>query len=208
MKYLIYAAMLALCVSCAPNDGHSYVKIKTEFGNMTVMLYNGTPKHRDNFVKLAKEGFYDDLLFHRVIEGFMIQGGDPNSRDADQNRRLGGGGPGYEIDAEIGALHLYGALAAARNNNPEKRSNGSQFYIVHGKKINPAQLNNGNYTDEQKELYTTLGGTPQLDNSYTVFGEVVEGLEVIDKIAAVQTNQDRPLEDVVMSVKVMTPWPF
>jgi peptidyl-prolyl cis-trans isomerase B (cyclophilin B) len=190
-------------------DGHKYVIIETEYGDMKAMLYNTTPLHRDNFVKLTKEKFYDDLLFHRVINEFMIQGGDPESKDAPPEKRLGGGGPGYRIPAEIGSPHLKGTLAAARTGNPEKASSGSQFYIVHGKKQSDQSLagveqrQGFTYNEEQKRLYKEIGGAPFLDGEYTVFGEVVEGLEVIDKIAAVKTAPgDRPIEDVKMKIRM------
>ena len=191
----------------------TYAEVETDFGTMKIELYNSTPNHRDNFVKLAKEGFYDDLLFHRVISGFMIQGGDPESKNASPTQRLGSGGPGYQIDAEIGAPHIKGALAAARTGgpgNPEKKSSGSQFYIVHGNKVDAAQLQrfskskNITYNEEQINLYQTIGGAPSLDMEYTVYGMVVEGLDVIDKIAAVQTNPgDRPVNDVKMKVRIL-----
>jgi peptidyl-prolyl cis-trans isomerase B (cyclophilin B) len=155
------------------------VLLKTTMGNMKIKLYNETPLHRDNFIKLVNEKFYDGLLFHRVIRGFMIQGGDPNSRNAPAGKQLGTGGPGYTIPAEIlpQFKHKKGALAAARMGdqvNPKKESSGSQFYIVH----------NDN-------------GTPHLDGAYTVFGEVIEGMDVIDKIASVKTDAaDRPVDDV------------
>lgn len=194
--------------SCG-GDENQYVLIETDFGNMKVMLYNETPQHRDNFVKLVNEKYYDDLLFHRVINGFMIQGGDPNSRNAQPGAPLGMGGPGYQIPAEIGKPHIKGALAAARTNNPQKLSSGSQFYLVQGTVQNDQSLNSIaqqkgiTYTADQIKLYKERGGTPQLDNEYTVFGEVVEGLDVIDKIAAVQTGQgDRPVQDVKMRIKM------
>jgi len=206
--FLIFA--LAFASSCNSGDGHTYAMVETEFGNMKLRLFNGTPQHRDNFIKLAKEGFYDDLLFHRVIDGFMIQGGDPDSKNAPAGQRLGGGGPGYTIPAEIGAPHIKGALAAARTPNPEKNSSGSQFYIVHGKSLNDGQLDNYQrqknitYSDEQRKLYKELGGSPMLDMEYTVYGEVVEGLEIIDKIAKVMKDRsDRPIEDVRMKVRIL-----
>lgn len=205
--------MLSFCVllfSACNKGGSTYAEIETEFGTMKVKLYNSTPKHRDNFIKLANDNFYEDLLFHRVIKGFMVQGGDPDSRDATPEARLGGGGPGYQTDAEIGALHIKGALAAARTQNPEKKSSGSQFYLVQGTKQNDTGLNaiekqkGVKYSPEQRELYKTLGGTPALDNEYTVFGEVVEGMEVIDKITEVQTAPgDRPVKDVKMKVRIL-----
>lgn len=209
-RLLFFIFAIQLLTACQPSDGYTYVMIETDFGQMKAKLYNSTPQHRDNFIKLANEGFYDDLLFHRVIQGFMVQGGDPQSKDAAPGQQLGMGGPGYEIPAEIGALHIKGALSAARTNNPQKLSSGSQFYIVQGKPQDATALDrlsqrHGHpYSDAQKQLYAELGGTPQLDYEYTVFGEVVEGLEVIDAIAAVKTAPgDRPVEDVKMKVRVL-----
>lgn len=208
MKYILFIISAFILASCG--DGNRYALIETEYGNMKVMLYNTTPKHRDNFVKLAKEGYYDDLLFHRIIPNFMIQGGDPDSRNAAPGAMLGMGGPGYQIDAEIGSPHLKGALAAARDQNPEKRSSGSQFYIVQGQRVDDNVLNGLEhqkgirYSPEQRQLYREIGGAPFLDGDYTVFGEVVEGLDVLDKIAAVPTAPgDRPLQDVKMKVKLV-----
>lgn len=210
MKKLILSAfVLSLMVACSPKQ--DLYLIETHLGTMTVKLYDSTPKHRDNFVKLVNEAYYDDLLFHRVISGFMVQGGDPESRNAPASKRLGGGGPPYKIDAEIGAYHFKGALSAARQAdqvNPEKKSSGSQFYVVQGKiatdqELKAMEQRNGiTYSAEDKEKYKTIGGTPFLDNNYTVFGEVVEGMEVIDKIAAVKTAPgDRPLEDIKMKIR-------
>lgn len=191
------------------------ILISTPLGNMTAILYNETPVHRDNFVKLVKEGFYDGTLFHRVIKDFMIQGGDPISKNAAPAQPLGTGGPGYTLPAEFhpALIHKKGAIAAARtsdNVNPERRSSGSQFYIVQGKKITPSELNvmairNGiTYTPEQIKIYETIGGTPFLDQQYTVFGEVIEGLEVIDAIASVPTEgQNRPLKDIKMTIRLI-----
>jgi peptidyl-prolyl cis-trans isomerase B (cyclophilin B) len=191
------------------------VEIQTDYGDMLVQLYDDTPKHRDNFLKLAEEGFYDSLLFHRVIDGFMIQGGDPNSKEAKSGEPLGGGGPGYQIDAEFeaGHLHMKGALAAARtgdNANPQRRSSGSQFYIVQGREVQEMMLKNIEkkngirYEESDKLAYQEKGGTPFLDGQYTVFGQVIEGLEVIDKITKVSTNgRNRPDEDVRMKVIVI-----
>ncbi|HTX87939.1 MAG TPA: peptidylprolyl isomerase [Bacteroidales bacterium] len=186
--------------------------IHTDYGDMKGVLYNETPKHRDNFVKLAKSGFYDGLLFHRVIQGFMIQGGDPQSKNAKPGQQLGNGGPNYTIDAEFNPslIHKKGALAAARTPdqvNPKKASSGSQFYIVEGRKTSAAQLESqypGKYNDAQKKIYETLGGTPFLDGSYTVYGEITDGLDVIDKIAAVQKDaNDRPVKDIKMTIKII-----
>ena len=191
------------------------VLIETDSGNMTVRLSNATPQHRDNFIKLAEKGYFDGLLFHRVIEGFMIQGGDPDSRDARPGQPLGMGGPGYTVPAEFvdSLIHLKGAIAAARTGgptNPEKRSSGSQFYIVQGKVISAAQLDQIEaqkgirYSPEQRKAYLTTGGTPFLDREYTVFGYVVDGLDVLDKIASTPTDRrDRPQKDIKMKIKVI-----
>lgn len=189
------------------------IEIETDFGTMTAELYNSTPKHRDNFIKLAEEGYYNDLLFHRVINGFMIQGGDPQSRNAPAGQALGMGGPSYQIPAEFvdTLAHVKGALAAARTNNPEKKSSGSQFYIVQGggpmkeEMLNQIEMQKGfHYTPELRKEYLELGGTPFLDRDYTVFGRVIKGLDVIDKIAATQTAPgDRPVKDVKMKMRVI-----
>jgi peptidyl-prolyl cis-trans isomerase B (cyclophilin B) len=191
------------------------VKISTEYGDMVIKLYNGTPLHRDNFIKLVKEHYYDSLLFHRVINGFMIQGGDPQSKHAQAGQMLGNGGPAYTIPAEFRKeyFHKKGALAAAREPdqvNPQKASSGSQFYIVQGRTFTNMELNQMEQQMmhripwEQKEVYMKLGGTPHLDGNYTVFGEVISGMEVIDKIAAVQTDRNnRPVKDVRMTITLL-----
>ena len=211
---LILASMLPLIAAQAQNSNPTPTKkatmvlISTPFGDMKIKLYDETPLHRDNFIKLAKEGYFDGLLFHRVISGFMIQGGDPNSRNAQPGQPLGSGGPGYTVPAEFNTalIHKKGALSAARlgdQMNPQKASSGSQFYIVQGKPASDYDFRI-QYTEEQKAIYKSVGGTPFLDQNYTVFGEVVEGLDVIDKIAAVKTAPgDRPLEDVKFTVKVI-----
>ncbi|MEP7195258.1 MAG: peptidylprolyl isomerase [Saprospiraceae bacterium] len=209
-KFIYLFFSVVLLINCSTKKVSSKIIIETEFGNMTVKLYDSTPKHRDNFIKLVKEGYYKDLLFHRVIAGFMIQGGDPDSRNAAQGRQLGSGGPGYTIDAEIGKYHFKGALAAARTGdqmNPQKKSSGSQFYIVHGRPVTTAQLEStllpggAKYTPEEIKRYATYGGVPFLDGNYTVFGEITEGLDVLDKIANVTCDQmNRPLSDVKMNV--------
>lgn len=272
MKPFPYIVVLFLllgvtaCSQPAPRGGTPIVVISTDMGDIKIKLYDETPQHRDNFLKLAREGFYNDLLFHRVIKQFMIQGGDPASRNAAPGTRLGGGNPGYTIPAELmpALYHKKGALAAARTGdqvNPKRESSGSQFYIVVGKVwrggeldtlemkladnqrqliyrnlFTPAQeelnkLRQENKTEafnakmatlqakadslvkaspvyrfsqEQRTTYTTTGGTPHLDGAYTVFGEVIEGLDVLDKIVVVKTDQaDRPLQDVKMKVKVI-----
>jgi cyclophilin family peptidyl-prolyl cis-trans isomerase len=182
--------------------------IHTDYGDMKGFLYNETPKHRDNFVKLVKEGFYNGTLFHRVIPGFMIQGGDPTSKTAKPGQQLSGGDLGYTVPAEFNPafIHKKGALAAARtgdNVNPQKASSASQFYIVEGQKQQSAQLP-AKYTDAQKKIYETIGGTPFLDGQYTVYGEITEGLDVIDKIANVDRDQsDRPKKDLKMTIKLV-----
>ncbi len=270
MRTKYYFTILFLCVlgfSYGNNpqtkeSSEKMVLIKTKFGDMKVKLYNETPKHRDNFLKLTREGFYNDLLFHRVIKNFMIQGGDPQSKGASSRKQLGGGDVGYEIPAEFDPnfFHKKGALAAARMGddvNPEKKSSGCQFYIVQGKAYNIPTLNKMEekqktqlvqaeankitkqrqkemqrlqkegktdsilivkneivkqaesqvdpeaykFSSEQRTAYTTIGGTPFLDRAYTVFGEVVEGLNVIDSIANVKTAPgDRPLEDIKFQI--------
>lgn len=203
--------------------GTTKVKISTPKGDMIVMLYDDTPIHRDNFVKLVNEGFYNDLLWHRVIENFMIQGGDPESRGAGLDKRLGSGGPGYLLENEI-QDHIYhkkGALSAARTGgpgNPTKKSSGSQFYVVQGQKTPATTMlqmekrknmqrspdNQYKYSDQALSDYEVLGGTPHLDSDYTVFGEVIEGLWVVDSIAAVKTLPgDRPAVNVTMSMEII-----
>lgn len=191
------------------------VIISTDLGEMKAVLYNETPLHKENFIKLAKEGYFDGCLFHRVINGFMIQGGDPDSKTAKPGQMLGQGGPGYTIPAEFKQelIHKKGALAAARmadQVNPQKASSGSQFYIAQGKSYTENELNmlssrmGKAFNKQQMEAYTTIGGVPFLDYEYTVFGEVVEGLEVIDKIAAVEKDRrDRPVQDIKMTIKVV-----
>ncbi len=198
----------------ATSDGQVIV-METSLGNIELLLYDNTPLHRDNMIGLIRQGYYDGQMFHRVINNFMIQGGDPHSKGAEKGQRLGTGGPGYTIEAEIRANHFHkkGALAAARKGdavNPEKRSSGSQFYIVQGQVLNEAQLttlqSNGvhdPFTPEEIKAYTTIGGTPHLDDGYTVFGEVISGLEVVDAIAAMPTdNNDRPVDDIVFSIRL------
>ncbi len=188
------------------------VLISTAMGDMVVKLYNSTPQHRDNFLKLVNEKFYDSLLFHRVISGFMIQGGDPQSKNAAPGVMLGMGDVGYTIPAEFvdTLFHKKGALCAARTSNPQKASSGCQFYIVQGRvmtndQVQMLEAQRGiTLNAKQKEAYTTIGGTPQLDRDYTVYGEVIKGLDVLDKIAAVKTAPgDRPLEDVRMKMTLL-----
>ena len=261
---ILFGVSVALVTGCAQKKDH-LVTIQTRYGDMVAILYDETPKHKENFIKLAREHYYDSLLFHRVIRGFMIQGGDPDSKHASGGQRLGNGGPGYTIEPEIHPkfFHEKGALSAARLGdamNPGKASSGSQFYIVQGTKHTESQIKldpekfqrslqhffqkpeNKIYLDsirtfaaaqdqagfeaymlslrplveEQMDIkvekdvspelvkaYTTVGGTPQLDGQYTVFGKVIQGLEVIDKIAEIPRDpNDRPLEDVRMTVTV------
>ena len=251
----------------AASTADAFVEIKTTEGDVKVRLFGDTPRHRDNFLKLVREGYYDNVLFHRVINEFMVQTGDPDSKNAPMGKMLGSGGPGYTLEAEIvypAHFHKRGALAAARQGdqvNPERRSSGSQFYIVTGKAYNDSTLrqmerqlemmqkqqvfnelakehrdsimnmrrnhdqaglqalqdeliaitekkvaeNPAGLTSEQREAYTTLGGTPHLDNQYTVFGEVVEGMDVVDKIENAETDgNDRPRQDIrILSMKVV-----
>lgn len=188
------------------------VLIETSMGNMIARLSDATPQHQDNFVKLAEESYYDGLLFHRVISGFMLQGGDPNSRNAGPDARLGSGSPGYQVPAEFvdTLAHVKGALAAARTNNPAKASSGSQFYIVHGREVTDSELNKQEaatgvrYPSDIRENYLENGGVPFLDQNYTVFGQVIEGLDVIDKIANTPKGRaDRPAENVTMKISLI-----
>jgi peptidyl-prolyl cis-trans isomerase B (cyclophilin B) len=270
-KFIFFFILVISLNSCAQSKKTDYViTIKTKYGDMVALLYDETPKHKENFIKLAKEKYYDSLLFHRVIEGFMIQGGDPDSKKAKPNQALGRGGPAYTVDAEIlpTYFHEKGAFSAARMGdqvNPKRASSGSQFYIVQGKVMTEEELSqleqniqysrknqylrellgmpqfadirtmvmekqkaqDGEwlnsffeksdtliqkykpeykpfaFTAEQKEKYKTVGGAPHLDGDYTVFGKVIKGLDVIDKIAAQPKGPgDRPVEDIRMTVTV------
>lgn len=263
----LYAVSLIVIFSCtnAQKRTDHIVTIKTKYGDMVAILYDETPKHKANFIKLANEHFFDSTLFHRVIPGFMIQGGDPQSKRAQPGQRLGNGGPNYTIEAEINPkfLHVRGALSAARLGdqvNPTRASSGSQFYVVQGKKYTENELRTDaqllaqalqklfqrpenqslkdsimtfyqagdmkgyenyimslkpvieqqlgikvdkNVSEETLKLYTTIGGAPHLDGQYTVFGKVIKGLEVVDRITALQRDRgDRPVEDVRMFVTV------
>jgi peptidyl-prolyl cis-trans isomerase B (cyclophilin B) len=206
--YFLFIALSLLIGlnAMAQDDKRVKVLISTEYGDMVAELYNETPRHRDNFVQLTKDGWYEGSPFHRVIKNFMIQGG----HNADGRKD-----PGYTVPAEFSNSHYHkkGALAAARMGdqvNPMKESSGCQFYIVQGAVTNEEMLANMSkrsgfsYSDEAIEAYTTIGGTPHLDGSYTVFGEVVSGLEVIDKIAAVQTGSgDVPVKAVIMNISII-----
>ncbi|MFM7194507.1 MAG: peptidylprolyl isomerase [Bacteroidota bacterium] len=271
MKKIILAISVLLIFSACGQSGKKtdqVVTISTEYGDMVAILYDETPLHKENFLKLANQGFFNDLLFHRVIQGFMIQGGDPDSKNAPADKQLGNGGPGYNVPAEINSrfFHERGALSAARlgdDRNPKRESSGSQFYIVQGTvwksedldqfRMDQAKLFaglrkmfeqpaykplldslNGLYTSgnqkayidklfqvaprcekftgekilkeipaDRVKVYTTVGGAPHLDGGYTVFGKVIKGMEVVDKIAALPRGpSDRPTQDVKMKVKV------
>ena len=259
-RYAILLLGIFLLFGCQEKKNQNTYIIATDYGDITIALYDATPVHRDNFKKLVKEDFYDDLLFHRVIDSFMIQGGDPESVNAAQGELLGEADAGYTLPAEFvdTLFHKKGVIAAAREGdaaNPEKRSSSSQFYIVQGKVFTNEELDaleqkrnqqkrkklvneflkkkqktlmnqgkdinfevlvpmaeeyadsllqNGkafHYSEKQREVYTTRGGTPHLDGNYTVFGEVVDGIEVVDKIAAQETDDnDRPVEDIRMKI--------
>ena len=192
-------------------DRRRDVALQTTAGTIRLRLYAETPLHRDNFLRLVKTRYYDSILFHRVIQGFMVQAGDPNSKAATAVERLGNGGPDYTIEAEIRTdlFHRKGALAAARKGddvNPGRRSSASQFYIVQGKTWTDSQMDSLEAVrvkraipPAQRTVYKATGGTPQLDNQYTVFGYVVAGMEVVDRIAALPVNRqlgDRPVQDV------------
>ncbi|MDH5248794.1 MAG: peptidylprolyl isomerase [Cyclobacteriaceae bacterium] len=261
---IVFSICAFIASGCAQNKDY-VVTIRTDYGDMVAILYDETPKHKQNFIKLAKEHYFDSTLFHRVIAGFMIQGGDPDSKKAQPGAPLGRGGPGYTIDAEFNPklIHARGALSAARlsnQQNPSKASSGSQFYIVQGSKMTEEELkldqakfdvalqrffqnpaNRSAYdsivslyqsgdikkyqamlihlkprveketgieidrelTPEKLKVYTTVGGAPNLDGEYTVFGKIIQGLDVLDKIAAVETQPgDRPVVDVRMVVSV------
>ena len=213
MKLIFTFLLLAFSLQSYAQTGNRKIKLNTPHGKMIILLYDETPKHRDNFIKLVKQKFYDSLLFHRVINNFMIQGGDPTSKKAlPGDTTLGEGDVGYTIPAEFNMklFHKKGVIAAARDNNPEKASSGCQFYIVQGKTFTDSGLNvvearrlKHKIPGDQREVYKTIGGTPHLDRGYTVFGEVIKGMEVIDKIAAEPTNKkDRPLKDMRMKIRV------
>lgn len=201
-------------IKAIPDIPGTRVLISTDSGNMIVRLYDSTPLHRDNFIAKVNEGFYDSLLFHRVINGFMLQGGDPNSKNAQPGEMLGAGSAaGDRIPAEFvpSLFHKKGALAAARDNNPEMASSNCQFYIVQGKTMTDEQLNilqvqtGRTFTAVERVAYKRDGGTPFLDQKYTVYGEVEAGMNVIDKIAAVPTAPgDRPIGDVRMNMRVLS----
>lgn len=216
MKKLFFIAlMFSVLVTNAAKPKNQYVKITTSFGTCIIKLYNETPLHRDNFLKLSKQGFYNGTVFHRVIKDFMIQGGDPLLKtpklDSTEAKKYI-----YTVPAEFrdSLFHKKGVLAAARegdNVNPEKASSGSQFYLVQGKVFTDEQLNRLEQTrlkhkipDYQREIYKTIGGTPHLDQNYTVYGEIVQGLEMVDKIAAVEKDQnDKPINEIKMEIVIL-----
>lgn len=212
-RLLILSFILALGFQLSAQ--HRKVKIKTPYGKMVFTLSDETPQHRDNFIKLVKDHFYDGLLFHRVIKDFMIQGGDPGSKNAKSGEQLGNGDVGYSIPAEFRGdlFHQKGALAAAREPdfvNPQKASSGCQFYIVQGKKYTDEQLDQiekrtgHSFSQKQRHVYKTIGGTPFLDGNYTVFGQLVKGMDVLDKIASEPTDDhDRPKKDIPMKIRIV-----
>jgi cyclophilin family peptidyl-prolyl cis-trans isomerase len=222
MKHLFYLVILACMVSCTAakktsvSEPHQVrVMLTTDYGSMVLRLYDKTPLHRDNFVKLARQHFFDSLLFHRVIRDFMIQGGDPESKYAKQGSRLGEGALKYTIPAEFDTafFHKKGALAAAREadaENPKKSSSSTQFYIVQGKTFADAEMDRMEeklhikIPENHRAIYRTIGGIPFLDMNYTVFGEVISGFDVIDKIAAApKDNNDRPLQNIRMKIVIL-----
>jgi peptidyl-prolyl cis-trans isomerase B (cyclophilin B) len=218
MKKLFTICFLFVAItSFAKPPKNQYVRIRTSYGDCIIRLYNETPLHRDNFIKLTKKGFYNGTLFHRVIQNFMIQGGDPDSKDTTKNKpglELGNGDVGYTVPAEFrdSIFHKRGVLAAARDDNPTKASSGCQFYIVEGKRFTPGKLDTLENTrlkgrkipKSQRDIYTTVGGVPHLDQNYTVYGEVVTGIDMVDRIAAVKKDErDRPTTNVPMTVELL-----
>jgi len=211
----IFTAVLSLffLTSFAAKPKNQYVRIKTSMGECIVKLYNETPLHRDNFIKLAKEHQLDSTIFHRVIKDFMIQGGDPSSKNAKPGALLGEASIGANVPAEFrdSFFHKKGTLGAARDDNPEKSSSGSQFYLVKGKVFTDEQLDavetnrlKAKIPTWQREVYKTIGGTPHLDRGYTVYGEIVKGIEMVDKISEVPTGEnDRPISDVSMTITLL-----
>ncbi len=213
-RLLIFSFLLFALSAKASKPKHQFVRIATDKGSCVVLLYNATPLHRDNFVKITQAGNLSGTLFHRVIQGFMIQGGDPDSKTAKPGQALGDGDLGYTVPAEFRdeLFHKKGVIAAARDDNPTKASSACQFYLAQGKVFTDEQLNQLEQTrlkgrkipPAQREVYKTLGGIPHLDQNYTVYGEVVQGIELIDAVAAVKTGPaDRPLEDVRMTVTLL-----
>lgn len=213
-RLVLFALVLCTLTASASKPKHHFVRIATDKGACVVLLYNATPLHRDNFIKITQAGNLTGTLFHRVIQGFMIQGGDPDSKTATPGQALGDGDLGYTVPAEFrdSLFHKKGVIAAARDNNPDKASSACQFYLAQGKVFTDEQLDQLEQTRlkgrkipaSQREVYKTLGGIPHLDQNYTVYGEVVQGIELIDRIAAVKTGPaDRPVEDVRMTVTLL-----
>ena len=218
MKPHLTLFLLLSCHSLTAQRKEQLLTLETNFGEMKIILFDDTPKHKANFLKLTNEKFFEDLLFHRVINDFMIQGGDPESRNAEKGVRLGSGGDELDripFEFTTKHVHIKGALAAARDGNAEKASSACQFYIVTGKKYTEAQIKQTEnsiaarqtqrekfaYTPEQIKAYSEIGGTPFLDNNYTVFGQVIHGIEVAEKIQKVKTDKsDRPEEDIKMRI--------
>lgn len=214
MKKLLFLTLfLGVTAAFAAKPKHQYISIKTNAGECIIRLYNETPLHRDNIIKLIKNKVYDSTLFHRVINDFMIQGGDPDSKSAKAGAMVGEGSVGYTVPAEFkdSLFHKRGVLGAARDDNPEKASSGSQFYIVQGKIFTDQQLDDVEtkrlkfkIPQWQREVYKTIGGTPHLDRNYTVYGEVVKGLDMVEKISLAERDaNDRPLSDIKMTVTVL-----
>ncbi|MGE0560260.1 MAG: peptidylprolyl isomerase [Flavobacteriales bacterium] len=222
-SYIIFILVLLVSYNTFAQkiEKQTLILISTSLGDIKIRLYNETPRHRDNFIKLVKNGILNETLFHRVIKNFMIQGGDPDSKNAEKGVALGEGGLGYTVPAEFnsGLIHKKGVIAAARegdNVNPEKSSSSCQFYIVQGRTFTKVEIekmlkgknakreDKVEYTEEQLKIYETIGGTPHLDMDYTIFGEVIEGLDVVDKIAEVKKDtRDRPEEDIKMTIKIV-----
>lgn len=212
--FFVYTLLLISTITFAQKKSKKdyLVTLNTKYGTTHLVLFDDTPLHKANFIKLVEQKFYDSLLFHRIIDGFMIQGGDPESKTAKPNQRLGGGGGNMEripYEFKTNHVHKKGALAAARDNNPEKKSSACQFYIVQGVKMTDEEVsqvaqNNGmSYTTQQRAEYMILGGTPRLDNAYTVFGEAIDNLDLIDTIAKQpRDSANRPKEDIKMSMTV------
>ena len=212
-KFLTLILLLTTATAFAKPPKNQYVRIKTSYGQCIIRLYNETPQHRDNFIKLTKKGFYNGTLFHRVIQDFMIQGGDPDSKNAKPGIQLGNGDVGYTIPAEFrdSLFHKRGVLAAARDDNPQKASSGCQFYIVEGKRLTDEDIDKQEkrsgrkISGSQRNYYKTVGGVPHLDGLYTAYGEVVLGIDMVDLVAAVKKDEnDRPLTDVPMTVEALS----
>ncbi|WP_236974519.1 peptidylprolyl isomerase [Membranihabitans maritimus] len=211
IKSLAIIVLIAFFFSCSSESTPTY-KIYTEYGDIYIQLYEETHKYKENFTELADKGFYDSLLFHRILPGMIIQGGDPTSRNAPKGKFLGQGDVDYTIPGDFRYVHTRGAISAARKPNsvnPDKKSSGSQFFIVLGNDVNDGMLDkiekdrNFEYSVEQRKLYKLIGGIPQFDKEYSVFGEVISGLDVVEKISQLRRDpNDRPVEDVIMKIEV------